>query len=56
MTTKIFLACRILVPQVEIESMPPVVEVQSLNNWTTREFVRFTVFKLGELFRNPSLK
>ena len=33
-----FFACRILVPQLGIESMRPVVEVQSLNNWTTREF------------------
>ena len=30
-------ACRFLVPQQRIEPMPPLVEVQSLNHWTTRE-------------------
>ena len=30
-------ACRILVPQPEIESVSPVVEVQRLNHWNTRE-------------------
>ena len=31
------MACRILVPWPGIEPMPPVLEAQSLNNWTTRE-------------------
>ena len=30
-------ALRILAPQPGIEPMPPAVEVQSLNHWTTRE-------------------
>ena len=29
--------CRILVPRLGIEPMPPAVEVRILNNWTTRE-------------------
>ena len=32
-----FLVCGILVPQPGIQSMSPVVEVQRLNHWTTRE-------------------
>ena len=31
------MACEILVPQPEIEPMPPTVEAQSLNHWTTRK-------------------
>ena len=31
------MACGILVPQPEIEPIPPALEVQSLNHWTTRE-------------------
>ena len=31
------MVCRILVPQPGIQSMSPVVEVQRLNHWTTRE-------------------
>ena len=30
-------ACGILVPQPEIEPVPPAVEAWSLNHWTTRE-------------------
>ena len=30
-------ACGILVPRPGIEPMPPAVEAQSLNHWTTRE-------------------
>ena len=30
------MACGILVPQPGIEPMPPALEVQSLNHWTTR--------------------
>ena len=30
-------ACRILVPQPGIKSVPPTMEVQSLNHWTARE-------------------
>ena len=30
-------ACSILVPQPGIEPVPPAVEAQSLNPWTTRE-------------------
>ena len=30
------MACEILVPQPEIEPMPPALEAQSLNHWTTR--------------------
>ena len=30
-------ACRILVPQPGIEPVPPALEMQSLNHWTTRE-------------------
>ena len=33
-------ACRILVPQPGTEPVPPAVEAQSLNQWTTREFPR----------------
>ena len=29
-------ACEILVPQQGIESVPPAVEAQSLNHWTTK--------------------
>ena len=37
--TYLFLAMpfRILVPQPEIELMPPTMKVQSLNHWTARE-------------------
>ena len=31
------MACRTLVPRPRIEPVPPVVETQSLNHWTTRE-------------------
>ena len=31
------LACRILVPQPGIKPVPPAVEVQCINHWTTRE-------------------
>ena len=31
------MACRTLVPHLRIEPVPPVVEIQSLNHWTTRE-------------------
>ena len=30
-------ACRILVPRPGMDAVPPVVEAQSLNHWTTRE-------------------
>ena len=30
-------ACRVLVPQPQIEPKPPTVEAWSLNHWTTRE-------------------
>ena len=36
-------AFQILVPHLEIEPVPPAVEAQSPNHWTTREF-------LGEAF------
>ena len=38
-----FLVHRILVPQARIEPLPPVVEAQSLNHWTTREVPDFFV-------------
>ena len=31
------MACAILIPQLEIEPMPPTVEAQSPHHWTTRE-------------------
>ena len=31
------MACGILVPQPEVEPVPPAVEAQSLNHWTARE-------------------
>ena len=37
-------ACRILVPQPGIEPTPPVVEVQNLNHWATREFPGLILF------------
>ena len=44
-----FFACRILVPQARIEPLPPVVEAQSLNHWTTGEVPDFFV-ELVETF------
>ena len=38
-----FLAHRILVPQARIKPLPPVVEAQSLNYWTTREVPDFFI-------------
>ena len=38
-------ACRILVAQPGIESMPLAVEVQSLNHWTTKEVPSYVYFK-----------
>ena len=32
------MACRIVVPQLGIEPMPPAVEAWSPNHWTAREF------------------
>ena len=40
------MACRILLSQLGVESAPPVVEAQSLNHWTTREFPRINTIKL----------
>ena len=34
---RFFFPCGILALQLGIESMPPAVEVQSLNHWTTKE-------------------
>ena len=36
-------ACRILVPQQGIGPVPPAVEEQGLNHWTTREVPFFSV-------------
>ena len=38
-------AWRILVPQTGITPIPNAVEAQSLNHWTTREALRWKVFK-----------
>ena len=43
-------ACRILVPQSGIEPVPPAVETQSLNHWTTREFSSLKLFELPSCF------
>ena len=32
------MACRILVPQLGIERLPPAMEVQTPNHWTNRKF------------------
>ena len=37
-------ACRILVPQPGIEPVPPAVEVQSPNHWTTKEVLSLSFF------------
>ena len=43
-------ACGILVPRPGIEPVPPAVETQSLNHWTTREVPRwYTFFFLAAL-------
>ena len=44
-------AREILVPQPGVKPMPPAVEVQSLNLWTTREVPKsmFTLFKVQEM-------
>ena len=39
------MACRMLVPWPQMESVPPAMEVQSVNHWTTGEVPVF-VFKL----------
>ena len=39
-------ACGILVPQPEIELMPPAVEVQNLNHWITREVPQLHLLSL----------
>ena len=36
-------ACRILFPQPGIEAMPPAVEAQSVNHWTTREALLYFI-------------
>ena len=38
-------ACRILVPQPGIKPMPPAMEAQSLNHWTTRDVPNMAYFK-----------
>ena len=38
-------ACGILVPRPGMEPMPPAVEAQSPNHWTTREFPLFITFQ-----------
>ena len=40
-------ALRILAPQPGIEPMPPAVEVQSLNHWTTREVLWWFLLKIS---------
>ena len=35
------MACGILVPRPGIEPLPPAMEAQTLNHWTTREFPVF---------------
>ena len=35
------MACRILVPQLGIKSVPPALEGWSLNHWATREVLEF---------------
>ena len=55
------MACGILVPRPGIEPVPPAVEAQSLNHWTTREilkiyiyfFVPFAIF-LYQIYQPPS--
>ena len=37
-------ACEILVSLPGIEPMPPVVEAQSLNHWTTREVLKDLIY------------
>ena len=37
-------ACGILVPQPEIEPMPPALTAQNFNHWTTREVPLVCVF------------
>ena len=41
-----YLACGILVPQPWIKPMPPTLEAQSLNHWTTWEVPGILSFKL----------
>ena len=47
------MACGILVPQPGIEPVPPALEAQSLNHWTTREVPRVAgaIFSTGVLVR-----
>ena len=42
----------ILVPQPGVEPMAPVVEVLSLNHWTTKEVPVMKCFNQGECFRS----
>ena len=45
------IACEILVPKLGIKPMPPAVEVQSLNHWTSREVSRSKMSRF--LFWDP---
>ena len=38
------MACSILVPQPGIKPVPPALEAQSLNHWTTREVPNFLLW------------
>ena len=50
-------ACRILVPQPDIEPVPPAVDAQSPNHWTAKEFPVFSIFtKLCNLYHNLILE
>ena len=46
--------CRILVPWPGIEPLPPVLEAQSLNHWTTKEVPRTSILDYTQL-RNKHL-
>ena len=45
------MACGILVPQPGIKPMPPALEAQSLNHWTTREVLLFLIFLVLVVWR-----
>ena len=49
------IVCRILVPWPGIELVPPAVEAQSPNHWTTREFPSIFIFKCINKFENVFL-
>ena len=46
------MACKIWVPWLRIEPVPPTVEVHSSNHWTAREFLSQSLFKLQNMNYN----